>query len=125
MEKFIYEGECLNGKRNGKGKEYSFNKELLFKGEYLDGKRWNGKGKEYSCDGELLFEGEYINGKKWNGIERKFYNNKLQFEFEYLNGIKIIKLKNIFTKVHWYLKENIKMRKDEDKIRRNMKTIED
>ena len=43
----IYEGEYLNGKRNGKGKEYNYiNNEVEFEGEYLNGKR-NGKGKEY------------------------------------------------------------------------------
>ena len=40
----IYKGEYLNGKRNGKGKEY-FRRYLIFDGEYLNGKR-NGKGKE-------------------------------------------------------------------------------
>ena len=43
--KLIYEGEYLNGERNGKGKEY-FRGKLIFEGEYLNGKR-NGKGKEY------------------------------------------------------------------------------
>ena len=35
--KFI--GEYLNGKRNGKGKEYNENGDLLFEGEYSKGKR--------------------------------------------------------------------------------------
>ena len=39
-----YEGEYLNGKRNGKGKEYYKNGKLKFEGEYLNGER-NGKGK--------------------------------------------------------------------------------
>ena len=68
--KLIFEGEYLNGKRNGKGKEYNDNNELIFEGEYLNGKR-NGKGKEYDYNGKLIFEGEYLNGKKWNG---KGYN---------------------------------------------------
>ena len=38
---------------------------LLFEGEYLNGER-NGKGKEYNYEGSLLFEGEYKKGK--NGI---------------------------------------------------------
>ena len=41
----IFEGEYLNGKRNGKGKEL-FAGNLIFEGEYLNGKR-NGKGKGY------------------------------------------------------------------------------
>jgi len=89
----------LNGKRNGKGKEYYDNGELEFIGEYLNGKR-NGKGKEYYDNGELKFEGEYLEGKR-NGLGKKyFFNNdiydddyypfqdlKLMFEGEFLNGI--------------------------------------
>ena len=56
----------MNGKRNGKGKEYYENGNIEFEGEYLNGKR-NGKGKEYFNNGKLLFEGEYLNGKRWNG----------------------------------------------------------
>ena len=40
----IFEGEYLNGERNGKGKEYDAIGKLDFEGEYLNGKR-NGKGK--------------------------------------------------------------------------------
>ena len=40
-----FEGDYLDGKRNGKGKEYFYNGILQFEGEYKDGKR-NGKGKE-------------------------------------------------------------------------------
>ena len=68
----IYEGEYLNGERNGKGKEY-LNGTLKFEGEYLNGER-NGKGKEYDY-GQLIFDGEYLNGKKWNG-KGKEYNLK-------------------------------------------------
>ena len=63
FDKLEFEGEYLNGKRNGKGKEYIFDGKLLFEGEYLNGKR-HGKGKEYDFDGKLLFEGDYLNGKK-------------------------------------------------------------
>ena len=62
----IFEGEYLNGQRNGKGKAYYCSRELRklnFEGEYLNGKRI-GKGKEYDLDGKLKFEGEYLNGKK-------------------------------------------------------------
>ena len=57
-----FEGEYLNGKRNGKGKEYYRSDKLKFEGEYLNGKR-NGKGKNYNFDGKLEFEGEYLHGK--------------------------------------------------------------
>ena len=60
--KLIFEGEYLNGKRNGKGKEFFNNGEIMFEGEYLNGERK--KGKEYSNYGKTIVEVEYINGKK-------------------------------------------------------------
>ena len=54
--KLNFEGEYLNGLRNGKGKEYYINGKLKFEGEYLNGER-NRKGKEYDDhEDELLFE---------------------------------------------------------------------
>ena len=106
--KLIYEGEYVDGERNGKGKEYNYNGKLIFEGTYLNGER-NGKGKEYNDNGELIFEGEYlygfkikgkeygnkklifegeyINEQKWNGKGKEYdYDGKLIFEGEYLNG---------------------------------------
>ena len=57
-----FEGEYLNGKRNGKGKEY-YKDKLRFEGKYLNDQR-NGKGKEYDSNGKIKFEGEYLNGIK-------------------------------------------------------------
>ena len=107
----IYEGEYLNGKRNGKGKEYDYNGNLKFEGEYLNGKK-QGKGKEYSSKilifegeflngkrngkgkdflfGTLLFEGEYLNGKRHGKGKEYFFNDKLKFEGEYSNGQEIV-----------------------------------
>ena len=51
---------------------------MKFEGEYLNGER-NGKGKEYYEGGALKFEGEYLNGKIWNG---KGYNIKGDIEYE-------------------------------------------
>ena len=61
LDTLIFGGEFLNGKKNGKGKEY-LGDTLFFEGEYLNGKR-NGKGKKF-FDEELSFEGEYLNGKR-------------------------------------------------------------
>ena len=58
-DRLRFEGEYLNGKRNGKGKEYYCNGKLEFEGEYLHGIRWNGKGKEYYDNCKLKYEGEY------------------------------------------------------------------
>ena len=104
-DKISFEGEYLNGRRNGKGKEYDNGQpqQLIFEGEYLNGKR-NGKGKEY-ISGILIFEGEYLDGKKWNGkgydfsqnlvyelkngkgyIKKYSYNGTINHEGEYLYG---------------------------------------
>ena len=40
-----------------------YNGKLLFEGEYIEGER-NGIGKEYSSQGYLIFEGEYKKGKR-------------------------------------------------------------
>ena len=63
--------------KDGKGniKEYNSICKLEFEGEYLNGKR-NGKGKEYYDNGKLKFEGEYDYGK--TNI-RKFKNIRLKF----------------------------------------------
>ena len=71
--KLIYEGEYFD-ERNGKAKEY-LNNRLIFKGEYLNSRRWKGVGKEY-CDNRLIFEGEYLNGKRWNGREIEYKSNE-------------------------------------------------
>jgi len=46
-----------------KVKEYNYKDNIIFEGEYLNGKI-NGKGKEYDDDGNLIFEGQYSNGNK-------------------------------------------------------------
>ena len=56
----MFEGEYWNGK----GKEFDIRHvDLLFEGEYLNGLR-NGKGKEYDYYGCIIFDGEYLNGEK-------------------------------------------------------------
>ena len=77
-----FEGKYLNGKRQGKGKEYYYHGKLEFEGEYLNGER-NEKGKEYFNSGNLMFKGEYKNGKKWSG---KGYNRYDNFIFKLKNG---------------------------------------
>ena len=62
-ENILFEGEYLNGWRNGKGKKYHYNGELQFEGEYFDGEI-NGKTKEYYDNSIPKFEGEYLKGKK-------------------------------------------------------------
>ena len=99
----LYEGGYLNGKRNGKGKEYDKIGQLIFEGEYLNGKR-NGKGKEYDEYGHLLYDGIFLNGERNGKGKDYFWKDKseileerrkgdnnilkeyLEFDVEYLNG---------------------------------------
>jgi len=50
-----YEGEYLNGKKNGIWKEYFIDGNLKFEGKYLYRKKI---GKEYYRNGKLKYEGE-------------------------------------------------------------------
>ena len=62
----LFKGHYHNGERNGYGEEYIFSniKNKKYKGEYKDGKR-NGYGKEnYNYH---TFEGEFKNWKYWKG----------------------------------------------------------
>ena len=84
----IFEGQYLNGLKNGKCKEYNHeNGKLLFEGEYLNGEI-NGEGKEFYND-KIIFEGQYKNGER-NGKGKEFYNDKIIFEGEYLNGDRFV-----------------------------------
>ena len=96
----------MNGKRNGKGKEYDYyNNTLEFEGEYLNNERWNGFGKiREGWYDRRLKEYEYKNGKIWNmkeydknnnilnelidgkGFIKEYELGKLKYEGEYLNG---------------------------------------
>ena len=103
--KLKYEGEYLNGKRNGEGKEYYIDGQLKFEGKYLADKKWDGKGyyknneiiyelkegkgyiKEYKDNYEIDYECEMINGEK-NGNSKEYISGRLFFEGEYKNGIR-------------------------------------
>ena len=76
----IYSGKyIIYGKRNGKGKEYDGEGNLIFEGKFKNGIKYNkikkkiiseiknGKGniKEYNEYGILIFEGEYLKEKNY------------------------------------------------------------
>ena len=82
----VFEGEYLNAKRNGKGKEYD-NGRLVFEGEYLNGKK-NGHGKEYNKNGYIKFEGEYLNGERHGHGQENSKYGQVKFEGDYLYGKK-------------------------------------
>ena len=79
-DQLLFEGEYLNGKRYGKRKEYNIYGELLFEGEYLY--NYKLKGKLYINE-KLEYEGEYLYNKKWNG---KGYDENGNIIYELING---------------------------------------
>ena len=75
-----FEGQYLNGERNGKGVFYYKKGTIKFEGEFYKGNRWNGKG--YNPQGEEKYQ--IINGK---GFIREYKENGLiLFEGQYING---------------------------------------
>ena len=63
--KLIYEGEYLNGERNGRGKEYYDNGQIKYKGEYLYDLKIKDK---YYVIEKLEYEGDFLLIK--NGMEK-------------------------------------------------------
>ena len=86
-----YEGEYLNGKRNGKGKEFDINGKLIYDGKYLNGEKVKQKNNinDYYEEYILIFEGELLNGKIHGKVKEYGFNGKIKFEGEYLEGKKI------------------------------------
>ena len=86
---FLFKGKYRNGKW-WKGKiKIEENNHFGFEGNYLNGKI-NGKGKEFikvGEDNEIIFSGKYLNDKRWDG---KGYNKGKQI-FEIKNGYGDIK----------------------------------
>ena len=61
-KKYYY---CENGKRNSKGREYNEKGKLIFKEEFLNGKKWKGFENVYDKDtGKTIFKYEYKKEKE-------------------------------------------------------------
>ena len=72
----------------GQEKEYNYEGELLYEGDYLNGQRYNGKGIEYDDKGELLYKGEYQKGTKSKGYGKKYNLNRFFiYEGEIVNEL--------------------------------------
>ena len=86
--KLIWEGEYVNDKRYGKGKDYNGDGNIEFEGQYFDGSQWTGEGREKK-KGKLLYKGGVLEGKK-GGKEKEYYfaNDNLEFDGKlyYTNG---------------------------------------
>jgi len=88
--KYIYEdgtyyiGEFKDNIPNGKGIKYYLNGNILYEGDFINGK-FEGKGK-YIYDNGYYFIGEYKNGIR-NGKGIKYYpNGKILYECEFIDG---------------------------------------
>ena len=104
-----YEGEYSYGKRNGKGKEYDINGNLIYEGDFCDGYRKtnkvnednltslnseislkngvkNGITKYYNRKGEIVYQAEYKNDIIISEEDECDNEHGLKFEGEFLNG---------------------------------------
>ena len=50
-------------RKDGKRIEYSKD-EIIFKGDYVTGKRWIGEGKEYDSENNIFIKVKYLCGEK-------------------------------------------------------------
>ena len=77
-------------KRRNNGKyindKYIWEDGKYYKGEYKDNKP-NGKGIKYYSNGNILYEGNFINGK-FDGKGKYYYDNGMYFIGEYKNGLR-------------------------------------
>ena len=82
-DELIFEGEFSNGTITGEGKEFDYDGNIIFEGQYLMGERTVGK--EY-YNKNLLYEGTYIYNQKKKG--NLYINNRLEFIGEFINDKK-------------------------------------
>ena len=80
----VFKGKYVNGKKEGKGTEFYFNRRKKFEGSYSKGIKVNGTAYDkfgnviYTINdknvteryiyGNPVFNGSYFNGKKWTGV---------------------------------------------------------
>ena len=91
--KILYEGEYINGKREGIWKEYYYKEQLSFKTII------NNNMKEYYINENRVNENVYLNARNdKNTLER--YKTILKFEGIYSNGIKNGQAKEYYDNNH-------------------------
>ena len=79
-----YTGDMKNGfVRNGKGKEMNGNGNVIYTGEWKNGK---GRGKEMDADGNVMYEGEWWNGKRNGKGKEMDENGRVVFVGEWKDG---------------------------------------
>ena len=75
---FFYIGEYKNDVGNGKGKEFYENGKVAYDGDFVNNNR-QGYGKEYYENGKLKYEGNFINDK-YEGNGKYYYEDGNSYE---------------------------------------------
>ena len=81
---YYYHGDFDHGKLLGKGILLDSNEEVIYNGDVVDGKR-EGNGKVYR-DKQLIYDGA-IHNEIYNGNGTSYVNNKKSYEGNWVNGI--------------------------------------
>jgi len=80
---FIYEGDWVNDKREGKGKMTYGSDGFIYEGDWVNDKR-EGRGKMTNSKNDYIYEGEFKNGN-FNGYG-KYISKQSAYEGEWLNN---------------------------------------
>ena len=83
-QKKRYEGSFKIGNHHGKGKEYYDNEILKYDGEFNDG-YYDKRGIEYDETGKIIYEGEFKKGK-YHGKGKLYRNGKLIYEGDFVDN---------------------------------------
>ena len=89
----VYEGEFVDGKRNGKGK-YTYADGTVYEGDFIDG-NFNGKGKYTFANGDV-YEGDFIDDKR-TGKGKYTFANGTVYEGDFVDDSFTGKGKYSFT----------------------------
>lgn len=86
----IYEGNLLNEKKNGKGKEFDRNGNQIYEGEFTDGVR-QGNGKQFDGYGNLIYDGCFRNGVRCGKGKEFSTSGEIIFSGDWKRGSKKFK----------------------------------
>ena len=78
-----YEGYFKNGNHHGNGKEYYDNGKIKYEGEFNNNK-YDIKGIEYDENGQIIYDGEFKNGK-YHGKGKLYRNGKIIYEGDFVD----------------------------------------
>eukprot|EP01083_Nonionella_stella_P206076 749882_1 len=92
-----YDGEWINGKRNGKGTSYYPNGRKRYIGDFKNNK-YHGEGAFYRDDDNLYYDGHWANSTM-NDKGTLYYDdngNKMRYTGQFLNG-------KVASSFHYYI----------------------